>query len=131
MNYYTFSIFPFILLEVLASVLFVMSFGFGNFLLVLFGSMLIGVVLLAIFWRNMLEFRLCSPLEMLKNFAFVISGFLFLVPGLLSSVCGLFVLVFGLVFGFSRQNTGKFTQSSRQNDEIIDVEIIDEKKDKQ
>lgn len=127
MNYYTFSIFPFILLEVLASVLFVMSFGFGNFLLFLFGSMLIGVVLLAIFWRNMLEFRLCSPLEMLKNFAFVISGFLFLVPGLLSSVCGLFVLV----FGFSRQNAGKFTQSSRQNDEIIDVEIIDEKKDKQ
>ena len=131
MNYYTFSILPFILLEVLASVLFVMSCGFGNFLLVLFGSMLIGVVLLAIFWRNMLEFRLCSPLEMLKNFAFVISGFLFLVPGLLSSVCGLFVLVFGLVFGFSRQNAGKFTQSSPQNDEIIDVEIIDEKKDKQ
>lgn len=131
MNYYTFSIFPFILLEVLASVLFVMSFGFGNFLLVLFGSMFIGVVLLAIFWRNMLEFRLCSPLEMLKNFAFVVAGFLFLVPGLLSSVCGLFVLVFGLVFGFSRQNAGKFTQSSRQNDEIIDVEIIDEKKDKQ
>lgn len=93
--------------------------------------MLIGVVLLAIFWRNMLEFRLCSPLEMLKNFAFVISGFLFLVPGLLSSVCGLFVLVFGLVFGFSRQNAGKFTQNSPQNDEIIDVEIIDEKKDKQ
>lgn len=127
MNYYTFSIFPFILLEVLASVLFVMSFGFGNFVLFLFGSMLIGVILLAIFWRNMLEFKLCSPLEMLKNFAFVISGFLFLVPGLLSSVCGLFVLV----FGFSRQNTDKFTQSSRQNDEIIDVEIIDEKKDKQ
>ena len=131
MNYYTFSIFPFILLEVLASVLFVMSFGFGNFVLFLFGSMLIGVVLLAIFWRNMLEFRFCSPLEMLKNFAFVISGFLFLVPGLLSSVCGLFVLVFGLVFGFSRQNAGKFTQNSPQNDEIIDVEIIDEKKDKQ
>lgn len=131
MNYYTFSILPFILLEVLASVLFVMSFGFGNFLLVLFGSMLIGVVLLAIFWRNMLEFRLCSPLEMLKNFAFVISGFLFLVPGVLSSVCGLFVLVFGLVFGLSRQNSGKFAQNSRQNDEIIDVEIIDEKKDKQ
>lgn len=148
MTYYKLGIAPYIVLEVLASVGFVLAFDFGNFVIFLLLSMLLGAVLLGIFWKNMLEFRLSTPLEMLKNFAFVIAGFLLAIPGVLSSICGLFVLVFGLVFGgknslnsrnfgsnsnkFS-ENSANFGENSRSNShldgEIIDVEIIETKRD--
>ena len=140
MTYYKLGIAPYIVLEVLASVGFVVAFGFGNFVIFLLLSMLLGAVLLGIFWKNMLEFRLSTPLEMLKNFAFVIAGFLLAIPGVLSSICGLFVLVFGLVFGgknckfgsnsrkFS-ENSANFGENSRSDGEIIDVEIIETKRD--
>lgn len=144
MGYYKIGLAPYIVLEVLASVGFVLAFGFGNFIIFLLLSMLLGAILLGIFWRNMLEFRLSTPLEMLKNFAFVIAGFLLALPGVLSSICGLFVLIFGLVFGgknsmnsrkFSsnssnfKENSANFSQNSSTNSEIIDVEIIEVKKD--
>ncbi len=150
MGYYKIGLAPYIVLEVLASVGFVLAFGFGNFIIFLLLSMLLGGILLGIFWRNMLEFRLSTPLEMLKNFAFVIAGFLLALPGVLSSICGLFVLIFGLVFGKNsinsrkfgsnsanfnenshkfKENSANFSQNSSTKSEIIDVEIIEVKKD--
>lgn len=130
MNYYKISIAPLILLEIIASVVFVLTFGFGEFCLFLLFSMVGGVVLLAIFWKNMLEFKISTPKEMLTQFAFVIAAFLLIIPGVLSSILGILVLIFGLVF---RSNTKRsnFDQNHPKQDyddgEIIDVEIIDEK----
>lgn len=135
MNYYRFSIFPFILLELLASVLFVFAFGFGNFLILLLISVIVGVILLAVFWKNMLEFQLLRPKEMLAQFAYIIAAFLFIVPGVLSSFLAFFILLFALVFkgkktqdqsfaSFSKEQ--KHAQNSTKDEEIIDVEIIKE-----
>ena len=152
MSYFKLSIAPFVVLEVLASVAFVVGFGFGKFVLFLFASAILGAALLGLFWKNMLAFKISTPLEMLKNFAFVIAGFLLAVPGVLSSICGLCVLVFGLVFTLGRksansanfdgnsqnfnansanfsENSRNFNENSHPNSEIIDVEIIETKKD--
>ncbi len=151
MSYFKLSIAPFIVLEVIISVAFVVGFGFLNFVLFLFASAILGAALLGLFWKNMLVFKISTPLEMLKNFAFVIAGFLLAMPGVLSSICGLCVLVFGIVFGFKggknsanfdgnsanfntnsqnfSENSVNFNENSRSNSEIIDVEIIETKKD--
>ncbi|TQR60553.1 FxsA family protein [Campylobacter troglodytis] len=149
MSYYKLSLFPYLLIEILFSLGFVLFFGFGNFIIFLLLSMLLGAILLGIFWKNMLEFRLSSPLEMLKNFALVIAGFLLVIPGVLSSIFALFILLFGLIFGQkSSKNfneSSNFTQNSYKegssyqgfnsqknsnlDSEIIDVEIIETKRD--
>lgn len=116
---------PFLIAEIIVSVVFVALFGFGTFFIFLLCSMLGGAVLLAIFWRNVLEFRVSSPSEMLSNFAFVIAGFLLVIPGVLSTICALFVLIFALVFGVRRE---KFTPRNDESGEIIDVEIIEDRK---
>lgn len=136
MSYYRISLLPFVLLELVASVLFVLGFGFGNFLIFLLVSVLIGVVLLGVFWKNMLEFQILAPKEMFAQFAYVIAAFLFIIPGILSSSFALFILVFALVFQGRKKpkseeaefevNEGNFKQ--KDYEEIIDVEIIEDKR---
>ncbi|ENB4013986.1 integral memnbrane protein [Campylobacter upsaliensis] len=118
---------PFLIIELIACAVFIITFGFGNFLIFMLLSMIAGVVLLALFWKNMLEFQMGDLKDTLKQFAFVIAGFLFLIPGVLSSVFGILVLVFGLIFGVKTQ-TNFYKKEQKHNEEIIDVEIIEERK---
>lgn len=120
------SFLPLIVLEVAFSALFIIAFGFGNFLLFLLLSMLAGVALLALFWKNMLEFQMGSFKNMLTQFSFVIAGFLLLVPGVLSSLLGICVLVFALVFESTLKR--KTPRNQNENEEIIDVEIIEDRR---
>lgn len=116
---------PILLLELCASVLFIIAFGVGNFLAFLLLSMVLGAVLLAIFWKNMLEFQVLSPKQMLMQFSFVICAFLLIIPGVLSSVFGFLVLIFGFALNARRK---KKTGGKRAEEEIIDVEIIEDRK---
>ncbi|HEC1567931.1 TPA: integral memnbrane protein [Campylobacter upsaliensis] len=118
---------PFLIIELIACAVFIITFGFGNFLIFMLLSMIAGVVLLALFWKNMLEFQMGDLKDTLKQFAFVIAGFLFLIPGVLSSVFGILVLIFGLIFGVKTQ-TNFYKKEQKHNEEIIDVEIIEERK---
>ncbi|MEB2803870.1 integral memnbrane protein [Campylobacter upsaliensis] len=118
---------PFLIIELIACAVFIITFGFGNFLIFMLLSMIAGVVLLALFWKNMLSFQMGSLKDTLKQFAFVIAGFLFLIPGVLSSVFGILVLIFGLIFGVKAQ-TNFYKKEQKHNEEIIDVEIIEERK---
>ncbi|MDO4673755.1 FxsA family membrane protein [Campylobacter sp.] len=120
------SFLPLIVVEVAFSALFIIAFGFGNFLLFLLLSMLAGVALLALFWKNMLEFQMGSFKNMLTQFSFVIAGFLLLVPGVLSSLLGICVLVFALVFESTLKR--KTPRNQNENEEIIDVEIIEDRR---
>ncbi|EAH6235772.1 integral memnbrane protein [Campylobacter upsaliensis] len=118
---------PFLIIELIACAVFIITFGFGNFLIFMLLSMIAGVVLLALFWKNMLNFQMGGLKDTLKQFAFVIAGFLFLIPGVLSSVFGILVLIFGLIFGVKAQ-TNFYKKEQKHNEEIIDVEIIEERK---
>ncbi|HEB9326144.1 TPA: integral memnbrane protein [Campylobacter coli] len=126
---YKLSLSPLFLLELVASILFIVFFGLGNFLIFILASMIFGVILLGIFWKNMLEFRISSFKDMFTQFAFVVAAFLFIFPGIITSIFGFFVLCFGLIFNFAKPRYERtYKQESASDEEIIDVEIIEERK---
>lgn len=121
------ALFPLIIVELAFSALFIIAFDFGTFLIFTLLSMFGGVALLAVFWKNMLEFQMGSFKNMLTQFSFVIAGFLLLIPGVLSSLLGVLILIFALVFeGNLKRKKSRSYQN--ENEEIIDVEIIEERK---
>ncbi|MEE6534240.1 integral memnbrane protein, partial [Campylobacter coli] len=100
-----------------------------NFLIFILASMIFGVILLGIFWKNMLEFRISGFKDMLTQFAFVMAAFLFIFPGIVTSIFGFFVLCFGLIFNFAKPRYKRnYRQNNTSDEEIIDVEIIEERK---
>ena len=145
---YRISLLPAILCEFFISLAFILAFGFGNFLILLLASVALGVVVLAVFWKNMLEFQLLSPKQMLAQFGFIIAAFLLIIPGVLSSFLGLLILIFCFYMRMKNKETNKnfkkqffdetyqkdsnfnekYTQNFQKNkymdEEIIDVEII-------
>lgn len=126
---YKLSLSPLFLLELVASILFIVFFGLGNFLIFVLASMIFGVILLGIFWKNMLEFRISGFKDMLTQFAFVMAAFLFIFPGIVTSIFGFFVLCFGLIFNFAKPRYKRnYRQNNTSDEEIIDVEIIEERK---
>ncbi len=126
---YKLSLSPLFLLELVASILFIVFFGLGNFLIFILASMIFGVILLGIFWKNMLEFRISDFKNMLTQFAFIMAAFLFIFPGIVTSIFGFFVLCFGLIFNFTKPRYKRnYRQNNTSDEEIIDVEIIEEKK---
>ncbi|AHK76442.1 integral memnbrane protein [Campylobacter coli] len=126
---YKLSLSPLFLLELVASILFIVFFGLGNFLIFILASMIFGVILLGIFWKNMLEFRISGFKDMLTQFAFVMAAFLFIFPGIITSIFGFFVLCFGLIFNFAKPRYKRnYRQNNTSDEEIIDVEIIEERK---
>ncbi|EAH6474077.1 integral memnbrane protein [Campylobacter coli] len=126
---YKLSLSPLFLLELVASILFIVFFGLGNFLIFILASMIFGVILLGIFWKNMLEFRISGFKDMLTQFAFVMAAFLFIFPGIVTSIFGFFVLCFGLIFNFAKPRYKRnYRQNNTSDEEIIDVEIIEDRK---
>ncbi|EAL4499358.1 integral memnbrane protein [Campylobacter coli] len=126
---YKLSLSPLFLLELVASILFIVFFGLGNFLIFILASMIFGVILLGIFWKNMLEFRISGFKDVLTQFAFVMAAFLFIFPGIVTSIFGFFVLCFGLIFNFAKPRYKRnYRQNNTSDEEIIDVEIIEERK---
>ncbi|EAL5962545.1 integral memnbrane protein [Campylobacter jejuni] len=127
---YKLSLSPLFALEIIASALFIVFFGFGNFLFFILLSMIFGVVLLGVFWKNILEFQMGDLKDMLTQFSFVIAGFLLVFPGIITSVFGIFVFLFGIALKIMTKSKYQYTKQERQNsnEEIIDVEIIEDRK---
>lgn len=115
---------PLFLLEIAVSIFFILAFGFGNFLIFILMSVIFGVIILGIFWNNMLEFQVSDFKDMLKQFSFVVAGFLLIFPGVLTSFSGILVLIFALIIKIKPIKVKK----NKDNEEIIDVEIIEDKK---
>lgn len=134
---YRVSFLGFFVVELLVSLGFILVFGLSSFLILVILSLFIGIFLLAIFWKNMLEFRLLALGELFSNFSYVISAFLFIVPGVLSTFLATCILIFALVFR-KKKDEKSFYKSYRQennfykskdyDEEIIDVEIVEDSK---
>ncbi|KAA6225371.1 MULTISPECIES: integral memnbrane protein [unclassified Campylobacter] len=124
------SLTPVIISEFIISILFIYVFGVGNFVVFIMASMLLGVILLIIFWKNMLEFQLSGVKNMITQFSFVIAGFLLVFPGVLTSFFGFLILIVALFFQFFTKTRYRRTQRQNMqgNEEIIDVEIIEDGK---
>lgn len=121
---------PLFLLELSASIIFIMIFGFGDFLLFILSSMFFGIILLGIFWKNILAFQVADFKSMIKQFSFVIAGFLLVFPGILSSILGICIFLFGVIFSFNKKQCQNYSEQNSQNndDNIIDVEVIEDRK---
>ncbi|MBZ7949106.1 integral memnbrane protein [Campylobacter molothri] len=119
---------PLFVIEFIFSLLFIIFFGFGNFLIFILASMIFGVVLLGIFWKNMLEFQILGFKNMLTQFSFVIAGFLLVFPGVLTSFIGFLIFLFGIFLKIATKTKYTRRQNRNSSEEIIDVEIIEDEK---
>lgn len=119
---------PLFVIECIFSLLFIIFFGFGNFLIFILASMIFGVVLLGIFWKNMLEFQILGFKNMLTQFSFVIAGFLLVFPGVLTSFIGFLIFLFGIFLKIATKTKYTHRQHRNSSEEIIDVEIIEDEK---
>ncbi|MBZ7928222.1 integral memnbrane protein [Campylobacter molothri] len=119
---------PLFVIEFIFSLLFIIFFGFGNFLIFILASMIFGVVLLGIFWKNMLEFQILGFKNMLTQFSFVIAGFLLVFPGVLTSFIGFLIFLFGIFLKIATKTKYTYRQHRNSSEEIIDVEIIEDEK---
>ncbi|TKX34293.1 integral memnbrane protein [Campylobacter taeniopygiae] len=119
---------PLFAVEIIFSLLFIVFFGFGNFLIFILASMIFGVILLGVFWKNILEFQILGFKNMLTQFSFVIAGFLLVFPGVLTSFLGFLVFLFGIFFKIATKTKYTHKQNRNSSEEIIDVEIIEDGK---
>ncbi|WP_291951094.1 FxsA family protein [Campylobacter sp.] len=120
----------FLILEIIASILFIIFFGFLNFFMIVFASMFLGAIFLAKTWTNLITMQNTNTnfFGMIKLFSLTIVGILLLIPGILSTFLGILLLFFILIVKFFYKQK-KYTQKNSYESEIIDVEIIgDDKK---
>ncbi|EAI5466893.1 FxsA family protein [Campylobacter lari] len=119
----------FLILELIASILFITFFGFLNFFMIVFASMFLGAMFLAKTWTNLITMQNTNTnlFGMIKLFSLTIVGILLLIPGILSTFLGILLLFFMMVLKLFTKQKKKYHQTNNE-EEIIDVEIIQEHK---
>ncbi|EAJ0333233.1 FxsA family protein [Campylobacter lari] len=119
----------FLILELIASILFITFFGFLNFFMIVFASMFLGAMFLAKTWTNLITMQNTNTnlFGMIKLFSLTIVGILLLIPGILSTFLGILLLFFMMVLKLFTKQKKKNHQTNNE-EEIIDVEIIQEHK---
>ncbi|MFG5088022.1 FxsA family protein [Campylobacter lari] len=119
----------FLILELIASILFITFFGFLNFFMIVFASMFLGAMFLAKTWTNLITMQNTNTtlFGMIKLFSLTIVGILLLIPGILSTFLGILLLFFMMVLKLFTKQKKKNYQTNNE-EEIIDVEIIQEHK---
>jgi 2-isopropylmalate synthase len=131
------SLLPYIFLEIVLVVLYVLEFGFLSLFSEIFLSALIGVLLIFNYgfvnlFHNMNYFNIK---DIFGSLGLAIGGLALIIPGMLSDIFGIIVIGVALAlkiyskFSTPRyQNTqNQYRQTNNNNDDIIDVEIIEER----
>lgn len=120
----------FLILELITSIIFIASFGFLNFFMIVFASMFLGAIFLAKTWTNLITMQNTNTnfFGMIKLFSLTIVGILFLIPGILSTFLGILLLFFIIILKLFINQKEKTPYSKNNEDEIIDVEIIGDNK---
>lgn len=131
------SLLPYIFLEIVLVVLYVLEFGFLSLFSEIFLSALIGVLLIFNYgfvnlFHNMNYFNIK---DIFGSLGLAIGGLALIIPGMLSDIFGVIVIGVALAlkiyskFSTPRyQNTqNQYRQTNNNNDDIIDVEIIEER----
>ncbi len=130
------SLSPLLLAEILCVGIYIYYNGFLNYLGEVFLSGLVGVALMLFGGASTLfsRFGTLGLRDAFGSLGLALGGFLLALPGILSDFCGVFVVIIALflkifaIFGGGREESFKFENRPRQNDDFIDVEIISEEK---
>lgn len=127
---------PYVILETLFVMMFIYKYGFFALLLEVILSIAIGFVLISKFGMLDLvrDFRTISPKDISGNFGIALGGLFLLIPGILSDTIGFLIIISSLIMKFLGKDymdlkTSNKTDKKRyqEDDDIIDVEIIDER----
>lgn len=127
------SLLPYIFLEIVLMVLYILEFGFLSFFIEIFLSAIIGVILLFNYGFSNLfnNINYFNIRDIFGSLSLAIGGFALIIPGMLSDIFGLVVILIALGLKlYSKFGGTKYsdqTYQSKYDDEIIDVEIIEER----
>ena len=127
------SLLPYICLEIVLVVLYILEFGFLSFFVEIFLSAIIGVILLFNYGFSNLfnNINYLNIRDIFGSLSLAIGGFVLIIPGMLSDIFGLVVILIALGLKlYSKFGGTKYsdqTYQSKYDDEIIDVEIIEER----
>ena len=127
------SLLPYIFLEIVLVVLYILEFGFLSFFVEIFLSAIIGVSLLFNYGFSNLfnNINYLNIRDIFGSLSLAIGGFVLIIPGMLSDIFGLVVILIALGLKlYSKFGGTKYsdqTYQSKYDDEIIDVEIIEER----
>lgn len=125
------SLFPYFIIEAICIVLYVAKFGFLNFIGEAFLSAFIGAWILTKFGFVSFYGRISSFgfSDIFGSFGFAIGGFFLMIPGVLCDILGVFILVISLFAKFGvNSDVNSHQDKNTSNDDVIDVEIVEEKK---
>lgn len=126
---------PYAILETLFVMMFIYKYGFFALLLEVVLSIGVGFILISKFGMLDLlrDFRTISPKDISGNFGIALGGFFLLIPGILSDTIGFLIIISSIVMRFlskdyiDLKSKNKKHSKTSHEDDIIDVEIIDER----
>lgn len=124
------SLFPYFVIEIVCVFIYIINYGFLNFLGEVFLSGIIGIILIFSYgflnlYSNIVSINLK---DIFGSMGIAFGGMLLIVPGILSDIFAVFIIVISLILKiFVRFSTNTYNDNDRFRDDIIDVEIIDEK----
>ncbi|EKJ0568296.1 FxsA family protein [Campylobacter fetus] len=125
------SLFPYFVIEIVCVFIYIINYGFLNFLGEVFLSGIIGIILIFSYgflnlYSNIVSINLK---DIFGSMGIAFGRMLLIVPGILSDIFAVFIIVISLILKiFVRFSTNTYNDNDRFRDDIIDVEIIDENK---
>lgn len=125
------SLFPYFIIEVVCVFIYIMNYGFLNFLGEVFLSGIIGIILIFSYGFSNLYSHIdgINLKDIFGSMGIALGGVLLIMPGILSDVFAVFVIAISLILKiFVKFSTKTYSDNDRFRDDIIDVEIIDESK---
>jgi 2-isopropylmalate synthase (alpha-isopropylmalatesynthase) (alpha-IPM synthetase) len=125
---------PYLILELITAYFFIHLYGFFNLVLETIFTGIIGILLMSSvgFFEMFSRLILIGTRDIFGKLGIALGGFLLFIPGILTDIFGILIVIIGLLNSKRDiQNTPKIFEenfiNTRNDGEIIDVEIIEER----
>lgn len=116
-------------IEIVCVFIYIINYGFLNFLGEVFLSGIIGIILIFSYgflnlYSNIVSINLK---DIFGSMGIAFGGMLLIAPGILSDILAVLIIAISLILKiFVRFSTNTYNDNDRCRDDIIDVDIIDE-----
>ena len=133
---------PYVILEIVAAYFFIHAYGFLNLVLEVIATAILGLFFMfrVGFFQLTSNIAFFKPSDVFSSVGMAIGGFFMFIPGLITDVLGAAIVAVAffanLKNGGERARAGEFYREKfesgqnkpRDDGEIIDVEVVDEKR---
>ena len=123
------SLLPYIFLEIVMVVLYILEFGFLSFFAEVFLSAIIGVILILNYgFSNLFNIiNYFNIKDIFGSLGIAVGGFALIIPGVISDIFGIILIIIAMFWKLKFKTTKSSQSRQYSDDEIIDVEIIEER----